>query len=190
MRDAGVLILAGGEASRLPGKLALPAGELPLLARVARNVSAGRETWLSLKSSLPRELDALLPFPAVVDRWPRRGPLGGMLSTLAAMRSDWVFAVAGDAPGIDADFLDELAAARRPGDEAIVPVHDVAGREQVEPLAALYHRLAFLREGTRVLRAGRRGPLFVLEHLQTRRYAVRDDGRFANVNTPEDYAAL
>ena len=37
--DLGVIVLAGGEATRLPGKLFLDAGDLPLLVRVYRNVS-------------------------------------------------------------------------------------------------------------------------------------------------------
>jgi molybdopterin-guanine dinucleotide biosynthesis protein A len=190
MRDANVLILAGGEAKRLPGKLALPAGGEPLLARVYRNLAPGRSVRLALAGALAPELDALLPVPATLDRWPRRGPLGGMLSAFAGMRSRWVFAVAGDAPFLDARFVDELEAARRSGDEAIVPVHSRGGRDQVEPLAALYDRLAFLREGYRVLRSGSGGPRAVLEFLRVRHYPVGDGARFASVNTPADYARL
>jgi molybdopterin-guanine dinucleotide biosynthesis protein A len=189
MPSAGVLILAGGEATRLPGKLALAVGDVPLLARVFRNVADGRETWLSLAAALAPELDALLPAPAVVDRWARRGPLGGMLSTLAQMRARWVFTLAGDAPFLDARFIDELSAARQPGDEAVVPVHERDGREQLEPLAALYDRQAFLRAGMGVLRSGEGGPRSVLARLRVRRHPVADAGRFASINTPADYAA-
>jgi molybdopterin-guanine dinucleotide biosynthesis protein A len=188
MRDANVLILAGGEATRLPGKLALPAGGVPLLARVYRNLAPGRSVRLALNGALPRKLDELLPIPATLDRWPRRGPLGGMLSAFADMRARWVFAVAGDAPYLDARFLEELEAARRPGDEAIVPVYRTDGRDQVEPLAALYDRPAFLREGYRVLRSGNGGPRAVLERLRVRHYPVASDARFASINTPADYA--
>ena len=41
-----VIVLAGGEAKRLPGKLYLDAGDLPLLVRVYRNVSSGRPTMI------------------------------------------------------------------------------------------------------------------------------------------------
>ena len=53
---AGVCILAGGEATRLPGKLALDVGDVPMLVRVYRNVSPGRETWLSTKGALAPEI--------------------------------------------------------------------------------------------------------------------------------------
>ncbi len=59
--DIGVLILGGGDVTRLPGKLELAAGDTPMLARVFRNVSGGRETFVSCKGSLPPALDALLP---------------------------------------------------------------------------------------------------------------------------------
>jgi hypothetical protein len=105
-KRVGILILAGGEATRLPGKLALAAGDVPLVARVYRNFARpGRETFLAASGTFAPELDALLPVPAVIDRWSRRGPLGGMLSTMARMRSRYVFAVAGDAPFVTPELL-------------------------------------------------------------------------------------
>ena len=62
MTDIGVLILAGGEATRLPNKLALDAGVVPMIVRVYRNVSPNRETFVSCKATFPREIDDLLPF--------------------------------------------------------------------------------------------------------------------------------
>jgi molybdopterin-guanine dinucleotide biosynthesis protein A len=178
---AGVLILAGGEATRLPGKLALDAGDVPMLARVYRNVSPGRETWLSVKGALPPGLDALVPAPAAVDRWSLRGPLAGLLTTMARMRSRWVFAVAGDAPLVDAAFIETLWAARRDGDEAVVPVRESGGRMQYEPLAALYDRLAFLRAGFPVLRSDRGALRAVIDRMRTQTYAAADPRIFTNV---------
>lgn len=184
----GVLILGGGEATRLPGKLALSAGDVPMLVRVYRNVAGDRETYLSVKGTYEPGLDALLPVPAVVDRWSRRGPLGGMLSAMAAMRSRFVFAVAGDAPLVTSGLIDQLAAALERGDEAIVPTHERDGRLQLEPLAALYDRLAFLREGFPVLRSGRGALRLAIDRLRTRFVAFGDADAFANVNTPNEYA--
>jgi molybdopterin-guanine dinucleotide biosynthesis protein A len=188
--SVGVLILGGGEATRLPGKLELAAGELPMLARVYRNVGRDRETWLAGKGSYPTALDAFLPAPVAIDRWSLRGPLAGLVTTMAQMRARWVFAVAGDAPLVDASFIETLAAERRPGDEAIVPVHEREGKRQLEPLAALYDRLAFLREGVPVLRAGGGVLRKVIDRLQTRFVEVADPRIFTNVNTPADYEAL
>ena len=186
----GVVILAGGEATRLPGKLTLAAGAVPMIVRVYRNVSAGRPTYVSAKGTFGAEIDSLLPCPMVVDRWSLRGPLSGLISTFSAMLEPLVFAVAGDAPFVNAAFIDRLAAAWRPGDEAIVPVHQHHGKEQLEPLAALYDRIAFLREALPVLQSGQGALRLVIDRLATRRVTIDDPKIFANVNTPEEYAAL
>jgi molybdopterin-guanine dinucleotide biosynthesis protein A len=182
-----VVILAGGEATRLPGKLFLDAGDLPLLVRVYRNVSAGRPAVLSCKGTLPYEIDAMIDAPAVVDRWPLRGPLSGLLSTMSEIATPWVFAVAGDAPFIDAAFIDDLERRIEPGDEAIVPRRLRDGQTHVEPLAALYARAAFLREGLPVLVSGNGALRMVIERLNARYVDVADERVFANVNTPADY---
>jgi molybdopterin-guanine dinucleotide biosynthesis protein A len=186
---SAVCILAGGEATRLPGKLALAVGDVPMLVRVYRNVSPGRETWLSTKGPLPEALAAHLDAPQVVDRWPLRGPLSGLLSTLSEMRAEWVFAVAGDAPLVDAAFIDRLEAHVAPDYDAIVPMHD-DNAKRVEPLAALYRREAFLREGMPVLLGGDGALRLVIDRLRTRFVPVRDEIAFANVNTPDDYAKI
>jgi molybdopterin-guanine dinucleotide biosynthesis protein A len=188
--SVGIAILGGGEATRLPGKLSLAVDDLPMIARVFANVSAGRETFVAGKATFPAALDALLPAPLVIDRWSRRGPLGGLLSTFARMRSELVFAVAGDAPFVDCAFVERLITAWRAGDEALVPVHERDGKSRLEPLAALYDRRAFVREGLRVLRDGRGALRLVIERLRSRTLPLDDPRIFANVNTPEDYAAL
>ncbi len=189
MSASAVCILAGGEATRLPGKLALEVGEVPMLVRVYRNVSPGRVTWLSTKGPLPPELAAHIDAPQVVDRWPLRGPLSGLLSTLSEMRAEWVFAVAGDAPFVDAAFIDRLEASIAPRYEAIIPLHE-DGKQRIEPLAALYRREAFLREGMPVLLGGEGKLRLAIDRLKTRFVPVREERVFENVNTPADYAKL
>ncbi len=185
----GICILAGGEATRLPGKLFLDAGDVPMLVRVYRNVSPGRPTWISTKGALPPEIDAALDVPMVVDRWPLRGPLSGLLSTMGAMSTEWVFACAGDAPFVDAAFVDRLAAHAAPELDAVVPAHADDAR-RIEPLAALYRREAFLREGLPVLRGGQGALRLVIDRLRTKFVPVPDPRALANVNTPQDYAAI
>lgn len=185
----GVLILAGGEATRLPGKLGLQVGDVPMLVRVYRNVSRGRETWISTKGALPPELDQRIVAPMVVDRWPLRGPLSGLISTMSEMRTEWVFAVAGDAPLVDAAFIDELEKHITPEAEAIVPQH-VDNARRIEPLAALYRREAFVREGLPVLLGGDGALRLVIDRLHVTFVPVSDELAFTNVNTPQDYAAI
>ena len=189
MSPIHICVLAGGEATRLPGKLALDVGDVPMLVRVYRNVSPGRATWLSTKGPLPAAITALVNAPQVVDRWPLRGPLSGLLSTFSEMRAEWVFAVAGDAPFVDAAFVDRLAEYASPMLDAVVPMHE-DGAQRIEPLAALYRREAFLREGMPVLLGGEGALRLVIDRLRTRFVPVRDERAFANVNTPDDYAKL
>jgi len=186
MIDYGILILAGGQATRLPGKLELAAGDLPMLVRVFRNVCGARSVYISCNASFPAKLDAQLPCPMVVDRWPVRGPLSGMVSTMSEMKERFAFVVAGDAPYINAPFIDFLAASHHSGDEAVVPRHPSG----IEPLAALYDRVAFLREGFSLLRSGEGAPRQVIERLNTRYIDLDDDAMFASVNTPDDYSKL
>jgi len=188
--ELGVIVLAGGEATRLPGKLALDAGNMPMLARVFHNVSPGRATTLSCKAALPYELDRFIEAPVVIDRWPLRGPLSGLISTMSELRTRWVFAVAGDAPFVDAAFIDRLEALLQPGDEAVVPERTVDGKRRIEPLAAIYDREAFVREGLPVLLSGNGALRSVIDRLNTRFVEIDDERVFANVNTPADYDAV
>jgi molybdopterin-guanine dinucleotide biosynthesis protein A len=185
----GVCILAGGEATRLPGKLSLEVGEIPMLVRVYRNVSPGHETWISTKGALAPELAAQIEAPRVVDRWQLRGPLSGLVSTMSEMPTTWVFAVAGDAPFVGAAFIDELAAHIAPDLDAIVPQHEGA-RKGIEPLAALYRRDTFVRAGLAVLESGEGMMRLVIDRLRTKFVTPSDPRIFMNVNTPQDYDAL
>jgi len=183
--DVTVVIVAGGNATRLPGKLALDAGGVPLLVRVYRNLSPGRPTLIAAPD-LATELAAAIGARCVGEEGPKRGPLGGLLAAFAAVRTPWAFAVAGDAPFVDAAHIDRLVAAREPGDEAVVPRHTSG---EVEPLAALYDVAAFVREGSAELAAS--GAVHkVIARLRARFVAIDDPRIFANINTPGDYAAL
>jgi len=187
---ASVVLLAGGEATRLPGKLGLASAGVPLVVRVYRNIASDREIVLSRGADFDRELLAQLPIASIVDRYERRGPLGGLLSAMATLTTPRVFAIAADMPNVDAALLDRIEAAWQPGDEAVVPGYDLDGERHIEPLAALYDRLAFIREGTRVLEDGRGSVRRVVERLKTRLHGGEERSLFTNLNTPADYAAL
>jgi molybdopterin-guanine dinucleotide biosynthesis protein A len=189
----GVVILAGGRATRFPGKLTASAGATSMVVRVLANLrAASDEIVISTSAELATTIGALVDATVVVDREAERGPVGGMLSAFGSMRSSRIFAAAGDAPFVDAAFVSRLAAYWEDGDEALVPVHaGVGGEQQSEPLAAFYDRDAFVRVAPEILRAGRGAVRRVVEALRTRYVEVDDDPlRFTNVNTPDDYAAL
>ncbi|HEY8313425.1 MAG TPA: molybdenum cofactor guanylyltransferase [Candidatus Baltobacteraceae bacterium] len=188
--NLAVCLLAGGESTRLPGKLESDAGGMPLLVRVYRNLAPIAPVTISAKAGFPPELDAALDAPVVVDRWARRGPLGGLLSAFGEMRAARVFVVAGDLPRVNASVFDRLALAWSTDCEAVVPEHVTAGVERIEPLCALYDRLAFLREAYPIFTSGSGSVRSVVERLRATRIYFPDAGVFANVNTAKDHRAL
>lgn len=183
----GVVILAGGEASRLPGKLELDAGGIPLVVRVYRNVRDAGPVYVSAKGGFPPEIDAALECPIIVDRWPRRGPLAALYGVLDRVREARVFVVAADAPFVNAAVASELRAAWEDGIQAVVPVNR---QGRLEPLCALYDRAALLDASRSVLTQGSGGVAAAVERLDAKRVRLSNERVFANVNTITDYDLL
>lgn len=183
----GVVILAGGQASRLPGKLELDAGGMALIVRVYRNVRAVGPAYVSAAGGFPPEIDRELACPIIVDRWPRRGPLAGLFSVLPHVREPRVFVVAGDAPFVEAGTAGELAASWEPGLQAVVPVN---AQGRLEPLCALYDRAAMLEAARTVLAHGSGGVAAAVERLHAKRVRLSNERVFANVNTAADCRLL
>jgi molybdopterin-guanine dinucleotide biosynthesis protein A len=179
--------VAGGESTRLPGKLARRFGGIPLLARVAQATAPGREAVIAAREPLDEALLSQVALPLVFDRPGGRGPLAGLLAACSHLSTPLVFAVGGDMPGVTADLIDRLAQAWQSGDEALVPVGP-DGR--LEPLAALYDRAAVLREGPRLFAEGGASMMALLDRLHARPYPMANTHAFVNINTPQDEAAF
>jgi molybdopterin-guanine dinucleotide biosynthesis protein A len=180
--DTAIVLLAGGQARRFPGKLEHPIDGRAMLVRVYERVhAAGWPVYIAGQSSFSREVDAQLDAPLVIDRRPGGGPLRALLSACAAIRAERIFAVAADQPRFDAVVLRCLATAWQPGDEAVVPEHD----GELEPLAALYARPALLAEGFELRRSGRSAMRDVIARLAAR-FVPLDAGYFYNVNRMAD----
>jgi molybdopterin-guanine dinucleotide biosynthesis protein A len=143
--------------------------------------AAGWPVYIAGKGSFSPEIDARLEAPLLIDRRPGGGPLSALLSACTAIRSSRVFALAADQPRLDAGVLERLAALWQPGDEAVVPEHD--GR--IEPLAALYGRLAILREGFALRRTGANAVRDLVARIAAR-FAPFDSTYFYNVNRMAD----
>lgn len=181
--DVTVVLLAGGEATRLPGKLERADAGDPLIVRAYGRFAPHFPIVVSANATFAREIDARIACPIVVDRWSRRGPLAGMLSAFAAVRTRFACVVAADLPDVDADLLRTLIEACEVGDDAVVPEHEGG----IEPLCALYDRIAFEPVALAELRAGRAAVRDALSHLHVR--AVPLPGRrFANINSHADWA--
>jgi molybdopterin-guanine dinucleotide biosynthesis protein A len=182
-----VVILAGGEARRLPGKLALDAGGVPLLVRVFQNLRPVGPVYVSCAGSFPPEIDRLLMCPLIVDRQPHAGPAQALDSALPLVREPQVFVVAGDMPFAGAAAAAELSAHWEEGIEAVVPVNP-EGR--LEPLCALYARTALLRALRQVLAEGPGGVAAAVERLTAKRVRLADERALFGVNTPQEHMLL
>lgn len=182
MAEAAIVLLAGGRATRFPGKLEHRIAGVPMIERVFRTV---RETqwpvYVAANASFSPNVDAALDAPMLVDRRPERGPLGALVSACTAVRAPWIFAVAADLPHLESHVLQALFGARRRGDEAVVPSRE--GR--IEPLAALYARTALLAEGSRLLRTGNGSMRGLIERVAAR-FVPMTGAYFDNVNTAAD----
>lgn len=183
LADTAVVIMAGGEARRLPGKLEIDAGGMPLVVRVYRNVREVGPVYISAAGSFAREIDTALECPIIVDRWPRRGPLAALYGVLGHVRERRAFVVAADAPFVDAHTADELAAAWEPGIQAVVPVN---AQGRLEPLCALYERAALLNAAEAALHSGSGAVAAAVERLGAKRVRLSNERVFANVNTAAD----
>jgi molybdopterin-guanine dinucleotide biosynthesis protein A len=182
MDSLAILLLAGGDATRFPGKLERHIEGRPMLARCFDRLRAsGHPVYIAARGSFAPPLDAQLDAPLIVDRHPGAGPLYALLDACAAIRTDRVFAVAADQPNVDARLVARLIAAWRTDDEAVVPQHDV----NIEPLAAVYDRRAALREGFGLRASGSRAVRDLVGRLRARFLPCARD-YFYNVNRPED----
>lgn len=182
-----VVILAGGEATRFPGKLESDLHGVPLLLRVYANVAQAGSVYLSANRTFPPEIDAALRCPVIVDRQPGRGPLSGLASAFSVICEPYAYAVAADMPFVDARTLEELRAAWEPGLQAVVPEN---ARGLLEPLCALYDRAAFLAAALQVLQKSSGGVRAVVELLNHKRLRLTNERAFSNVNTPSDRELL
>jgi molybdopterin-guanine dinucleotide biosynthesis protein A len=181
MADA-ILLLAGGSATRFPGKLEHDIEGQPMIVRVFEKLARGQwPVYVAGKGSFAPEVDAALRAPLLIDRWTPRGPLHALLSAAPFIAADRIFAVATDQPQLEPGVLERLAAAWSPGDEAVVPEHEGI----VEPLAALYDRFALLREGLRLCRAGHTAMRDLIAAVATR-FVPMESRYFRNINTRSD----
>jgi molybdopterin-guanine dinucleotide biosynthesis protein A len=198
MPELTVVVLAGGRATRLPGKLALRVEGEPMLVRVCRRLaSADRPMVLSVRDDVGPELRAALPWVTdiVTDERKDEGPLGGLACAAARVTTPLLFAAAADLPNLDEVAIESvLALYQRAANaveppQAIVPVHADGMRE---PLAALYETQPLLASARRVLRDGRRRVSEAIDMLRVLAYDIPavEETRYANVNTAEDFQRI
>ena len=188
--DVTVQIMAGGRSTRMGRDKALvELGGKTLLRRAL-------DTWQNYGGAVQlsvgtAERAALAPagVPAVADRYPDCGPLGGLHAgllacrtelLLLACRTELLLLAAVDCPFVTAALADGLLAAIGTADAC---VYTVDGRPQ--PLLGLYRRTCFA-PAAEMLAAGEHKMGELLRRVETVRLPAADPAPFRNLNTPEE----
>lgn len=190
-----IILLAGGEARRLPGKLGLRLDGEPLLLRAHRHLAGDRHRAcvVSVHTALDPDIRSRLQVPFVEDRYGRCGPLGGLLSAAESLDSPLFFAAAGDLPFLQASFIDRLEQHydELETDDGVGPAALIPRRPDgsVEPLAALYDTARFIAGARAALQHGERKVTAALKGAAVAYLDLTAAGAamLTNVNTPADW---
>lgn len=188
-------VLAGGRSMRMGvDKTLLDVDGEPLVTRVTEAVLHVCEEAVVV-TNRPEALEgAGLPQAVRVlrDEVAYQGPLGGLVTAMAAAGTGWVFAVAADMPWLDPAVIRALWDMSE-GADVVVPVSP----EGLEPLLALYRVESCLPAARDVLSSGRRRLVAMFPSLSVREVPIErlrgvdpDLRSLVNVNTPEDLAEV
>ena len=191
IETAGV-VLAGGRSTRMGFDKALaPLAGRPLVAHVAARL-APQVDALFLNANRDGTRFAELRCAIVADAAPNAdgGPLAGVASALRHAQSlgaQWLATAPCDAPFLPLDLVARLAAA---AGESGAPLAVVAIASGLEPMFALWST-ALADEVATALAAGDGGPRGLMTRFGAAeaRFDDVDAEAFANLNTPEEFAA-
>lgn len=160
----------------------------PLVVRMAR---VAESCAASVTIVAPRGRYAALDVNLLADCWPGEGPLGGIVTALAASPAEWNVILGCDLLFLTREWLAWLVArAQESPAQAVVP----ESRRGLEPLAAIY-RAACAAPLAAEFERGVRSITDALGAISYERVAAFEWGAldpegllFRNVNTPEDFA--
>ena len=185
------IVLAGGQSKRLgTAKALLRLGNETFLER-AVSVLRGACQHVIVVSDPRSPVTSVPGCTMATDERPGLGPLGGLVTGLAASDDEWHLALGCDLPLVKLGIL-RLLMAESSATEAVVP--RAGGR--LQPLLAAYSR-ACLGPARAALDSGRRTMTALLDQVRVKiveeaqlRDADPDLVSFTNVNTWDDYQAL
>lgn len=151
------VVLTGGASSRMGrDKALLLVDGVPLAVRVATALrAAGASEVVAVGGDAPAL--AAVGLATVPDRWPGEGPLGGLLTGMAAAREPIVVTAACDLPSLDPRVVDRLVGALAASDsvDALAAVPVVEGIAQTHLVAV---RAAARQPLEEAFAAGERAP--------------------------------
>lgn len=174
-------VLCGGDSRRMGRDKALvPVDGVPMAERVACALAAGGCTDVVLVGGDRAALTAATGRPWVADRFPGDGPLGGLLTALAAASGRDVVVAACDLPDLDDASVRTLIEAGAASDTA----------ETVVAVTEHPHLVGWWRGSTaprveQLFAQGERGIRRALRHLAVVEIAVSPAAVW-NVNTPDE----
>ena len=188
-KTAGV-VLAGGLSTRMgTDKALVPLGGRPLIAHVATRLAPQVDAlFVNANGDAARFASLGCAIVADVAASAGGGPLAGVAAALGYAQARgfaWLATAPCDAPFLPLDLVARLAAA---ADEKGAPIAVAASARGLEPMFALWSS-ALTRAGETALAAGDGGPRSLMARLGAAQALFADADAFANLNTPEEFAA-
>ena len=186
-------VQAGGGSRRFgQDKAMIELGGKTMLARTTELVGRVCET---VQIVAPAGKYQSTPAVVIADRYPGEGPLGGIITALAAattlsLRADWALIVSCDMPFLTPDFLTFLCHRAETSSKQVIVPESASG---LEPLCAVWKtealpkiEAAFVAGVRKVTEAMKRLPMEVLDENTWKQFDT--EGRlFWNMNTPADF---
>ncbi|HMK83159.1 MAG TPA: molybdenum cofactor guanylyltransferase [Candidatus Bathyarchaeia archaeon] len=191
----GAVILAGGEATRLPGKCFRVLGGKELILHVFERISqVTKDIVVSVRNAqqADRVKQLLQATPIVQDSIQKQSPLVGLVSGLRASRKPYIFAAPCDTIFIEPEVI-RLLLRRAIGNDGAIPM---AEGNLLEPLCAVYRRESALLAAEKPIQNDRLSMLEMITQLtKLIRVPVEDIRRIdpqlltlRNINTEQDMA--
>jgi molybdopterin-guanine dinucleotide biosynthesis protein A len=185
--DLTAFVLAGGKSSRMGADKAML--EVAGQTLLQRTLELARAVAEDVRIVGVREKFGEFA-PVVEDKYPDRGPLGGIHAALASTGSDFNLILAVDLPFLEKRFLQQLVTEAL-ASGAVVTVPRAGGG--LQPLCAVYRR-EFAALAEQALAAGRnkidtlyaRTTLRIIEEDELARFAF-SPAMFDNLNTQEEW---
>jgi len=186
--DCTAVILSGGESRRMGRDKAGIEIDGKTLLQHAVDVLSPLFAGLLVSVHAPR---SDLGLPQVVDVFDGRGPMIGIASALAVIKTDWLFVAGCDMPYLSPELIRHMAG-KRQGRDAVLA--EIGGR--LQPMPAFYAKEVCLSAMQTRIEQGRRSLMRLIPSLHTA-ILTEDDLRpfdsdlrsFSDFDTPEDLSA-
>ncbi len=182
----GCAILAGGKSSRMGTDKALLTfdGE-NFIKKLCNELEDFEEKVIARgnRSDIKDIFWSIIP-----DRYPERGPIGGLHAVLSVCKSDAMFCVSCDMPLLQRSLVKDLCGYMSEDIDAIIAV-TADGRKH--PLCGVYQKsiLPVLEEQ---ILADNNRMMMVLNKIRVKYITLdfKDSQQLKNINTPEDYQRI